>query len=395
MTQPKVSVIVPIYKVEKYLVQCIDSIVNQTLKDIEIILVDEGDMDACRFIIDHYEQTDPRVKTIHEKNGGYGASVNKGMDLATGEYIAIVESDDFIEPEMYQEMYACAKKLDADMVKTPYYEYFDEKDGKKNVKHVCSYADMVTKTTPTEKTFSILDYPSQMAVHASLWSGIYRRSWINDKNIRFIAGKGAGYVDVGFRIDTFMNTDKAAWLNKPYYNYRMTNMTSSTNTFKLAPMLQRWKEAHASFETRYPNTYEKVGAYLFLDEYLNTVGWLPIIDCTDEEWNVLKENLSHVSEDIISKSPVMNSEQKEMALRAKRSVSKEDFLHNRPINYPPKQRYAIKMFNVIPLATLLFKNGKTWLKLFGIIPLLKIISGNRKIRVRLFDKIPFLKIVKR
>lgn len=79
MKQPKVSIIVPVYKVEKYLVQCLDSIVGQTLKDIEIIIVDEGDKDACRYIIDHYEQADKRVIAIHEKNGGYGASVNKDL----------------------------------------------------------------------------------------------------------------------------------------------------------------------------------------------------------------------------------------------------------------------------------------------------------------------------
>lgn len=88
-------------------------------------MVDEGDRDACRFIIDHYEQNDKRVKAIHEKNGGYGASVNKGMEIAVGEYISIIESDDFIEPTMYEEMYNYAKKLDADVVKTPYYEYRD------------------------------------------------------------------------------------------------------------------------------------------------------------------------------------------------------------------------------------------------------------------------------
>lgn len=120
MKQPKVSIIVPVYKVEKYLVQCLDSIVGQTLKDIEIIIVDEGDKDACRYIIDHYEQADKRVIAIHEKNGGYGASVNKGLAIAKGEYIGIVESDDFIAPEMYEEMYNYAKKLDADIVKTPY-----------------------------------------------------------------------------------------------------------------------------------------------------------------------------------------------------------------------------------------------------------------------------------
>ena len=96
MKQPKVSVIIPVYKVEKYLVQCLDSIVGQTLKDFEIIIVDEGDKDACRYIIDHYEQADKRVIAIHEKNGGYGASVNKGFDIAKGEYIGIVESEPLI-----------------------------------------------------------------------------------------------------------------------------------------------------------------------------------------------------------------------------------------------------------------------------------------------------------
>ena len=162
MKQPKVSVIIPVYKVEKYLVQCLDSIVGQTLKDIEIIIVDEGDKDACRYIIDHYEQADKRVIAIHEKNGGYGASVNKGFDIAKGEYIGIVESDDFIAPEMYEEMYNYAKKLDADVVKTPYYEYWSQKDGIKDFKKVCWYNDFITKNSPKNKIFSILDYPHQM-----------------------------------------------------------------------------------------------------------------------------------------------------------------------------------------------------------------------------------------
>ena len=204
MKQPKVSIIVPVYKVEKYLVQCLDSIVGQTLKDIEIIIVDEGDKDACRYIIDHYEQADKRVIAIHEKNGGYGASVNKGFDIAKGEYIGIVESDDFIAPEMYEEMYNYAKKLDADVVKTPYYEYWSQKDGIKDFKKVCWYNDFITKNSPKNKTFSILDYPHQMSIHASLWSGIYKTSYIKKEKIRFVEAKGGAYVDVGFRIDTLI-----------------------------------------------------------------------------------------------------------------------------------------------------------------------------------------------
>lgn len=321
----KVSVIVPIYKVEKYLVQCLDSIVNQTLTDIEIILVDEGDKDACRYIIDHYEQTDQRVRTIHEKNGGYGASVNKGLSVARGEYIAIIESDDFIDKDMLKDMYQYAMNLGADMVKTPYFEYKDKtKDSPESIK-ICDYSKSVSKTCPANKTFSILDYPYQMSVHASLWSGIYRRTWMLERNIKFIEGRGAGYVDVGFRIDTFMNTSKAAWLNKPYYYYRLTNMESSTNSFALTPMLNRWREAHKDFKNKYEGTYEKVGPYLFLDEYLNTVGYIGLIRFTEAQFELLKENLNDVSSGIICNSKVLTDLQKQRALKVKTIKSYLEF----------------------------------------------------------------------
>ena len=134
--RPYISVIVPIYKVEKYLVQCLDSIINQTLNNIEIILVDENDQDECRKIMDRYEQMDSRIVTIHEKNNGYGASCNKGIARARGEYIGIVEADDFIEPEMYKELYVCAKKLNADIVKSTFYEYWDQKNGVSAFKNI-------------------------------------------------------------------------------------------------------------------------------------------------------------------------------------------------------------------------------------------------------------------
>ena len=324
-TQPKVSVIVPIYKVEKYLVQCLDSIVNQTLKNIEIILVDEGDMDACRYIIDHYEQTDPRVIAIHEKNGGYGASVNKGFDIAKGEYISIIESDDFIDSHMFEEMYSYAKKLDADVVKTPYYEYWSKKDNKKDVKQLCHYAKFITNSSPENKTFSILDYPQQMSVHASLWSGLYKTSYIKDKNIRFVEAKGGAYVDVGFRIDTLLRTNKIAWLNKPFYNYRIDAEGSTTNNFNLSTMLQRWKEAHKNFTERYPSEYYMiVGPYLFFDEYLNTVEHFNFYP-SEEQFKILQENLLFVQDSIIESSPVMTIEQKRKALCAKYAQDRDDF----------------------------------------------------------------------
>lgn len=317
MKQPKISVIVPIYKVEKYLVQCIDSILNQTLKDIEVILVDEGDRDACRFIIDHYEQNDKRVKAIHEKNGGYGASVNKGMEIAVGEYISIIESDDFIEPTMYEEMYNYAKKLDADVVKTPYYEYRDAQNKQPAEKNICNYAHELAEKLPANTTFSVTEYPQLMGVHASLWSGIYKTSYMKAKKIEFIKAKGGAYVDVGFRIDTLINTDKTAWLNKPFYNYRLTNENSTTNQFNLTAMIQRWQEVHKKFSD-HPDIYKKVGPESVYDEYLNTAGYLfTNYPMTQEQLDKIKELYQSIPDSVIKAAPKLTSHQKNVMLEVK------------------------------------------------------------------------------
>ena len=103
----KVSVIVPVYNVEKYLKKCIDSIIKQTLTDMEIICVDDGSTDSCPEILDEYANLDHRIKVIHKTNAGYGHAVNTGFAYAKGEYIGIVESDDYILPEMYETLYYC------------------------------------------------------------------------------------------------------------------------------------------------------------------------------------------------------------------------------------------------------------------------------------------------
>ncbi len=314
---PKVSVIIPVYKVEKYLVQCLDSIVNQTLEEIEIIIVDEGLEDRCREIIDYYESIDPRVVAPHQKNGGYGASVNLGFKMAKGEYISIIESDDYIEPEMYEEMYDYAKALDADVVKTPYCEV--TRDG---TRIDCSYRKDMAAKTPKNTVFSMKEFGDMLAIHASLWSGIYKTKYLRDNNIEFIRAKGGAYVDVGFRIDTLINSDRIAWLDKPYYNYRIDSEGSTTNNFKLMPMINRWKEAHNKFE-KVQDDYDKYyGKFLIIDEYLNTVGWLKVIDYTKEEFNAICDNISYIKESTIIDSPVLTDDQKEDLLMMKKEPQK-------------------------------------------------------------------------
>lgn len=112
----RVSIIVPVYNVEKYLDRCIQSLQNQTLKDIEIILVDDGSPDQCPQMCDEYSKQDNRIKVIHKKNAGLGMACNSGINIATGEYIAFCDSDDYVDSDMYEKMYNVAVINNADAV---------------------------------------------------------------------------------------------------------------------------------------------------------------------------------------------------------------------------------------------------------------------------------------
>lgn len=113
---PQVSVIVPVYKAERYLQRCVDSILSQTLADLEVILVDDGSPDNSPIICDEYSKKDHRVRVIHQKNAGVAAARNTGLEAAAGEYIAFVDSDDYIAPEMYASMMKIAQKYKCDVV---------------------------------------------------------------------------------------------------------------------------------------------------------------------------------------------------------------------------------------------------------------------------------------
>lgn len=126
MSSPKVSIVVPVYKVEEYIDRCLDSLLNQTLKDIEIILVDDGSPDNCPKICDEYAQKDARVRVVHKQNEGLGYARNSGMEVAVGEYIAFVDSDDFVDIRMFEELYDVARGNDSDVVYCNIYKYYNE-----------------------------------------------------------------------------------------------------------------------------------------------------------------------------------------------------------------------------------------------------------------------------
>lgn len=121
----KISVIVPVYNVEKFIRRCLDSIINQTIKDLEIILVNDGSTDNSGLICDEYAKLDNRIITIHKENGGLSSARNRGLDVATGEWIAFVDSDDYIDHKMYEILYKNAEKNNCD-ISVCYFEYINQ-----------------------------------------------------------------------------------------------------------------------------------------------------------------------------------------------------------------------------------------------------------------------------
>ena len=113
---PKLSIIVPVYKAEKHLSRCVNSILNQTFNDLELILVDDGSPDKCPELCDQFAQQDARVRVIHKENGGVSTARNAGLAAVCGMYIAFVDSDDWLEPDMYEKMMAVADQYDCDVV---------------------------------------------------------------------------------------------------------------------------------------------------------------------------------------------------------------------------------------------------------------------------------------
>ncbi|MBO5286700.1 MAG: glycosyltransferase [Clostridia bacterium] len=224
----KVSVVVPIYNAERYLRQCLDSIINQTLTDIEIICVNDGSSDSSREIIEEYVKRDNRIKAIHKGNSGYGDSMNKGLDIAGGEYIGIVESDDYIEPNMLEELYSCAKKNDLDFCKCGFYFYYsrESRNKKSPISNDLIALDVFCPTEIKSQKKKLKLFGLQPAI----WSAIYKRDFLTENNIRFNETPGASYQDTSFNFKVWALAKRTKLLKDCLIHYRQDNEGSSINS---------------------------------------------------------------------------------------------------------------------------------------------------------------------
>jgi glycosyltransferase involved in cell wall biosynthesis len=220
--KPKISILVPTYNVEKYLPECLDSIVNQTLRDIEIICINDGSTDNSPDIIKQYAKKDQRIVIINKANSGYGDSMNKGLAKATGEYVGIVESDDWIEPNMFEKLYSqAAKHGKPDVVKSNFYHYYG-KTGK-NEKYIIIPED------EDNQVVDIKDFDYILTAKPSIWSAIYRRDFLTKNQISFQPTPGASYQDIGWTIKNYLLASNVLLLSDAYLHYRIDNAGSSVN----------------------------------------------------------------------------------------------------------------------------------------------------------------------
>ena len=176
----KISVIIPVYRVEEHLRECVDSVINQTYTNLEIILVDDGSPDSCPQICDEYARADDRVKVIHKPNGGLSSARNAGIDIATGKWIGFVDSDDFIAPNMYEKLYIIVEGCDLAICN---YSKVNEESALLNSDNAHMKDEVLTKVEALYKA----TYPSCMVYYITAWNKLYSSKLFAD--IRFPEGK--------------------------------------------------------------------------------------------------------------------------------------------------------------------------------------------------------------
>ena len=261
---PLVSVLVPVYNVERYLSECLDSLVHQTLKDIEIICINDGSTDDSLNILQEYAKRDARIKIIDKNNTGYGHTMNIGIRVAQGDYIGILESDDFADANMFEVLYGVASSMEVDFAKSNYWEY----------KYHASAFIRSLEDGPYQEVFTPRrDLLCSFIFKPAIWSAIYKRDFILKNNIAFNETPGASFQDTSFNFKVFACAERAVFVEDAFVHYRQDNEASSVNRAdKVYCVVDEYRKSAEFLETN-PNLKPQL-------EYL-----LPALKWNTYQWN--------------------------------------------------------------------------------------------------------------
>lgn len=235
---PVVSVVMPIYNAEKYLRQAMDSVLAQTLESLQVICVNDGSTDHSLDMLKEYAERDSRITIVNRPNGGYGRAMNIGIDAAVGDYIGILEPDDYLKPTMYEKLYTTALENNLDFIRSDYYRLTTNANGEEKLQRerLCNKEDYYGSILNPQDNLDLFN------IRMENWTGIYKRSWLNEHNIRFNESPGASFQDNSFWFQTYCWATRIAVYDEAFYCYRVDNSASSINQpNKVFTMLDEYK----------------------------------------------------------------------------------------------------------------------------------------------------------
>ena len=245
--KPSVSIIVPVYNVEQYLQRCLDSLVNQTYYNIEIILINDGSTDNSLKILKHYADKDPRVVLVNKENEGISTTRNLGVETATGEYLTFVDSDDWLELDTIEKMYDKAIQEQCQLVMCSYTRSYQNKELRKAIDLKSDYLfnEQETKEMVLRKIIGPINeelaHPENLDSLVTVWGKLYKTSVIKDHNIKFLDTTLIGTEDLLFNVEVFLYLKNSFFINLPLYHYWKGNETSFTSSHN-RNLNEKWKK---------------------------------------------------------------------------------------------------------------------------------------------------------
>lgn len=290
----KISVIIPVYNVEKYLGFCLDSLLIQTLTDIEFLCINDGSTDNSLAILEQYQKKDSRIRIITINNHGYGYAMNTGIEAASGEYLGIVEPDDYVANNMYEILYHRARATNTEIVKADFYRFYGNGSEQRNIYHstagaIDNYNRIICPRYEKECFRYIMN----------TWAGIYRLDFLRKYQIRHNETPGASFQDNGFWFQGFCHAERITFVNKALYYNRRDNPNSSVNNKGKGfcaneeySFIRKFLKSHPDLEKEYIYQYsmKKYHTYLFM---LNRIDWSfrkEFLKTFSEEFSAAKEN---------------------------------------------------------------------------------------------------------
>ena len=266
---PKVSIIIPVYNVEDYLAQCLDSIINQTFTDIEIICVNDGSTDNSYNILQHYQNYDARIKIINKKNGGLSSARNAGLDTAKSKYVYFIDSDDYCSTTTIETCYNNAEKNNSDVVIFDFVWTTPPND-KPVILTISQYGNKYENSSFNINSMDALSYKY---IPVSTWSKFYNREFLTQNNLRFY--EDMIYEDVPFWASIYSKAKRITYIKTPLYFYRK-NRTGALTTLKGKEVFDVLKAYD-----RVENSMKKAGHW---EKYHCAINLLMIMDYTQKLW---------------------------------------------------------------------------------------------------------------